>query len=1031
LWAKFLADHPDDELAPRATHYLGICYMQVKPPQYAEAVKTYVDVPTKFPTFENLDDALLNLGWCQYQLGLAGDGASFPAADKTFAKLIERGKNVDQALYFQGESRYLSGDRKGAAESYAKLIADFPKSGLRKDAVYALGVAQEELGQYAEAGKTYDTFLSEFATGDDAAALATEVRMRKAETILQAGVQTEEGGKADDAKKLFAQAEKMFADAAAVQGFVSADHATYRQALCASKQGKFAEAGDLYAKVADNPQTTYLKEATLDAGRSYYQAQKYDEAQARFAKVIAGGTPDAAEAAHWTARILIDQKKQYAKAAKVAGDAIAKAAESPYLVNLKLDQADANYEIADKRADSMKQYAAIAADHADSPLAPQALYNAAYAALQLKDYAQALAHANAYLAKHSGHRLAPDVKYVAAESDLFEKKYPEAESLYADLVKSYPQHADLEQWRLRLGLSQFLQQKFAETVATLGAAAAGFQSKDNIAEAQYYVGASQYRLDKFAESITALQASYAANPKWRKSDEVLLDLARAQQKQDKFADAVATAKKMLAEFPDSELADRAHFQVAQCSYDGKDFKTASAEYAAIVKNWPQSRYIPYALYGQGWSDQQLGQDKEAITAFTALIDGHKDHSLLPSARNGRGIARQRTGDFAGGIEDFAAFLASNPSGQERADALYNRGLCEAGLKKYDVAAATYASILKDFPEYPTKDKVLYELAWAHKSQAQEKEAVARFAEIVAGYPDSPLAAEAYYHVGEGDYAEEKYDAAAKAYAASKAKAGKGDLGEKATYKLGWASYRQKQYTEALAAFDEQVKTYPEGSLSGDALFMVGECNFKLEKYDAALPALQKALAAAPASDTVKVLCLLHGGQSAAQLAKPNWQDAVKLLAQIPAEHADTPYLAEALYELGWANFNLDKQDEALTFWSQSAEKSDGALGARSRFMMGEVKFGKKDFEAAHVDYALTIFGYGGEAAEDKDLQSWKAKASLQAGQASAILAGEAADATKKAALLKRAKDHFQRVMDKYPQSDVASAAQSQLKKLGG
>ncbi|MCA9269121.1 MAG: tetratricopeptide repeat protein, partial [Planctomycetales bacterium] len=90
LWAKFLADHPDDELAPRATHYLGICHMQVKPPQYAEAVKTYADVPTKFPTFENLDDALLNLGWCQYQLGLAGDGASFPAADKTFAKLIER-----------------------------------------------------------------------------------------------------------------------------------------------------------------------------------------------------------------------------------------------------------------------------------------------------------------------------------------------------------------------------------------------------------------------------------------------------------------------------------------------------------------------------------------------------------------------------------------------------------------------------------------------------------------------------------------------------------------------------------------------------------------------------------------------------------------------------------------------------------------------------------------------------------------------------------------------------------------------------
>jgi TolA-binding protein len=1029
-WKKFLDEYPNDTLAPRAAHYLGICYMQVKPPKYDEAVKTYADLIVKYPKFENLADALLNLGWCQYQLGLAGAKEQFAAADKTFTQLIATEKHVDQALYFQGESRYLQGNREGAIEAYGKLVQEQPKSSLRRDAIYALGVAQEELGKFDEAGKTYELFLTEFGEAEDAAALATEIHMRKAETILQAGVKAEEAGQADDAKKLFAEAEAMFAAAAAVEGFASADHATYRQALCASKQGKFAEAGALYAKVADNPQSVYVKEATLDAGRSYYQGQKYEEAEARFRKVLELGGSDVPEAAHWLARILIDHKKAYPEAAKLAADMIAKAQDSPYLVNLKVDEADAKFETPDTRAESLKLFAAIAKDHADNPLAASALYNAAYSAMQLKQYDEALKFADDFLKTNPDHRLAPDVKYVAAESNLFLKKYPEAEKFYADLATSYKQHADLEQWQLRLGLVNYLQQKYAETVAVLSPVVASFKSKDNIAEGQYYIGASQYRQDALDAAVAALSASITANPKWRRSDEVLLDLARAQDKQGKHADAIASTKKMLAEFPQSDLLDRAHFQLAQYSYDSDDFKTAAAEYAEVVKNWPQSIFVPHSLYGQGWSQYRLDDNAGAITTFTALIEGHKENRLVPSAHNGRGICRQRTGDFEGGAADFTAFLATNPTGQEKADALYNLGLCQAGLKRFDEAAKTYETILKDVPDYAGKDKVLYELAWANKSQGKDADAVKYFASITTDHADSPLAAEAFYHVGEDQYSAEKYADAAKSYAAAKAKAGQGDIGEKSTYKLGWANYRLDKFDEAQKSFDEQVKTYPSGALAGDALFMVGECNFKLKKYADALPALEKALAANPSSDTIKVLALLHAGQSAGQLEKPDWQKAVTLLSQIPEKHKDSAYLPEALYELGWANFNLGQQDKALEFWSEATAASDGALAARSRFMMGEVKFAKKDFKGAIEDYVLVVFGYGGDASTD-DVKNWQAKASLQAGQASAVLAGQTQEKPARDKLIADAKKYFTRVLEKHPTSDVAKAAEAQLKKLSG
>lgn len=1029
-WEKFLEDYPADELSPRAAHYLGICYMQMKPPKYAEAVKTYDNLRTKYPKFESLADALLNLGWCQFQLG-GSDKAMYAAADKSFDELIATEKHVDQALYFQGESRYLRGDKKGAITSYQKLVDEHPESSLRSDGLYALGVANEELEQFDAAGKVYDLFLTEFGDSEDVGLpLRTEARMRKAETILQAGLKAEEGGNAADAKAKFAEAETMFAAAAGVEGFASADHAAYRQALAASKQGKFAEAGELYAKVADNPKTVYVKEATMDAGRSFYQAKKSDEAAARFRKVLQLGGPDVPEAAHWLCRILIEQKKEYPEAGKLAAETIAKAEGSPYLVNLKLDEADAKFESPDTRAESLTLYSAIATDHADSPLAAQSLYNAAYTALQLKQHDEALKQATAFLEKHADHRLAPDVKYVAAESHLFKNNYAEAAKLYADLAANHKQHADLEQWQLRLGLTEFLQKKYKETIDALSPVVKTFKSKDNIAEAQFYVGSSHYQQNQYDQAAAALDAAYAANPKWRRADEVLLDLARAQQKEGKLPAAIATVQKMLAEFPKSDSLDRAHFQLAQYSYDNGDFKTAAAEYGEVIANAPKSIFAPHALYGKGWSEHRLDDNKTAIETFTALIDGHAEHRLVPTAHNGRGICRQRTGDFAGGLADFTAYLATNPTGQDQADALYNRGLCEAGLMKFDDAAKTYAAIIKDHPDYPATDKVLYELGWAMKEEGNDAEAGKSFAKLATDYPDSPLAAEAFYHVGEDQYDNEKFADAVKSYTSSKSKAGKTELGEKATYKLGWANYRLEKYEDALKAFDEQAANYPGGPLAGDAQFMQGECNFKLENYAVALPAFEKAIAAEPASENVKVLCLLHGGQSAGQLEQPNWEKAIELLAPIEKDHTESPYLPEALYELGWANFNLQKPDEALKYWTEAAAKADDALAARSRFMMGEVKFTKKDFKGAIEDYVLVVFGFGGDNAGE-GVKDWQAKACLQAGQASAILAGQAKEKPARDKLIADAKRYFTRVVEKHPDSNLAKAAQSQLEKLGG
>ncbi len=231
----------------------------------------------------------------------------------------------------------------------------------------------------------------------------------------------------------------------------------------------------------------------------------------------------------------------------------------------------------------------------------------------------------------------------------------------------------------------------------------------------------------------------------------------------------------------------------------------------------------------------------------------------------------------------------------------------------------------------------------------------------AKHPDSPLAAEANFHVGESQYEKAAYGDAAKAYTAAKQKSQPGELREKATYKLGWSLFQEKKYQEALAQFAEQATDQPQGPLAADALFMKAECLFRLEKYPDALPVYLATQNVKLASPTSQILALLHGGQSALQAEK--WDQAIALLSQIPEKHQDSPYLPEAYCELGRAKQNSGKEADAMQDYEKAATLSRGEVGARARFMTGELAFSQKNFAEAVRQFQRVMFGYGGESAD--------------------------------------------------------------------
>jgi TolA-binding protein len=238
------------------------------------------------------------------------------------------------------------------------------------------------------------------------------------------------------------------------------------------------------------------------------------------------------------------------------------------------------------------------------------------------------------------------------------------------------------------------------------------------------------------------------------------------------------------------------------------------------------------------------------------------------------------------------------------------------------------------------------------------------------------------------------------------KAGQGELGEKALHKLGWAYFRQDEFDKADKTFAAERLMYPNSPLASDAAFVQAECLFKQAKFKEALSAYEQVKSAS--NPEFQALSLLHAGQAAGQLQA--WDRSLTLLDRVARDFPDSTYVPESLYEQGWAKQNQGKLDEALALYESVTAKSDGEVAARARFMIGEIYFERKDHKEALRHFIKVVSGYA--------YPQWQAAAHYETGRCFEVLGK-----------VGQAKQSYQEVVDKFPDSDKVTLARSRLAAL--
>ncbi len=994
-WAAFLEKFPQDSRAADAQHYLGVCLL--KDQDYQSAARAFERAIADHPEAKQAAASHLYLGLAWYNLGLGGDQEALKKAEQSLDTLIAKfpqAKEIPQAYYYLGEAQYAQGNKEAAAKRYDVVVKKYSSDPLATEALYALGVAQEELNDRGAAAKTFAQFLKQSPDH----AKSPEVRLRMGELAFAAG-------RFEDARRFFATASK-------AEGFGLADQAVLREADALIEIKDLKQAAQVYASFPDRfPNSKHLPAARLAAGKCSFLAGNHDEARRQLAALASEAPAVAAEAAHWTARSYLQEKKP-AEAFAAADEALASTGNSPFRVSLELDRADALYELPERRADAVEAFERVARQYPKDPQAANALYMASFAALGVGEYDKALTHARDLVQRFGDSPLVVDARVVAAESLLQLGRHGDAEQSYAALLEGNSKHADVPTWTVRRGMCLYLDRNYEAAVGVLSPLLKKPPSKALTAEAQYLIGSSRLALHQSQQAAQSLAASLTADPKWRQADETWLALADALRQTGETGKALEAIDQLLSSFPKSRHLDRAWYRKAEIAAAAGRPEIAEDAYRKVLADWPESPLAPHAAYGLGWTQVGRGNAQEAVRTLSSLIRDHKSSEVVPKARYVRAVALQQLGDHAKATADVQAYLESEPQGSERSDALYVLALCQTGQSKHAEAAQTLAQLLADDPEYSGADKVWYELGWSRRELNQAAEAAEAFSELARRFPDSPLAAECLFLVGEDQYGREQYAPAATSYQQALAKAGQSELGEKAAHKLAWAWFKKDEFAKARDGFGEQKTRWPQGPLAWDATIMEAECEFQAGRHTEALAlfeVLKSSQQPPTASPNMSAMGWLHAAQSAAQVGR--WEESLNWLTSAISQAPNNPFAAEMIYEQGWALKNLDRGNEALACFEEVTTRSDLEVAARARFMMGEICFERKQHEEAVKHFFKAAYSYG--------YPKWQAAALYESGRCFEVLAKR-----------DKAIDVYREVLEKHAASDQAALAKERLDALG-
>lgn len=987
-----LTNHPKFEKRPLAQYQLGQSLLCDK--QTDAALAAFADVGAKNPSHYLAEWADASRAGCMVTQ------KQYAKAEPLLANLIDkyvRGK--DAATRLAERRKELDAVSPQLVDSFGEVLSS---------ACWNLALSQFGQDKHEAAVKEFDAFITAYPKSD----LVEPARFHRAQALYNA--------------KKYADAAAGYEAVVAAKGKL-AETASFEMALALYHAGDLKKAADAYVATArDFPASKQVGKARLYAGTCKYEAGEFEEAILQFKTLLDAANPtNPDEARYWMGQAQLKLNRP-ADAAATFADAIRLHPDSPRMADLKLGQADALFA-QNKQADAATAYEDVAKRFPQHESTPRALYNAALARHDTKQWADSQALCEKFMADYPADKLMARVLFIAGENLFLQGQYDKAAPLYRKLTDTYTAEVspDLDKARLRIAWAFYYQKKYTDAMPSLEALSD--KADDGIKREGSYLKANcLLELKSDAEAAKALETYVAgggAKPAY--GDDALFKLGVVYIRLKQPDQAAPHLERMIKDYPDSPLRPQADYQMAEICLAGKKFADVIAHYQEVIKRDPKGVLAPYAAFGTGLCYYEQGKWKEAADGFAAVGNFPNNQKLLPQAMYRQGLCFQKQEQWAVAEKSFSDLVAQYPKDPYAASAARAIGLGQEKQKLYDKAAETFTKLIADYPESKDLDQAYYELAWCYQAMNNKEQMLAAFKALSDKFPNSPLVSDAYYHLAEQCYFKKEYDKAQELYQSALAAAKDTNRKDNSLYRLGWCCWLKGKYDDAAEKFDKLVNDLPSSELVPDALLNAGEAYLRAGKPSAAVDRLTK-LTDGPAGKGFKYLPAALVKLGEAQISLNQFDKAMATFKAVKEKYPKDEAAAEVDFGIGRAQLEMKQYDDAIRTLSAALEAPNvsGETAAKGQFHIGEAYFGAGQFRDAIRAYLKVTVIYSA-------FPEWVAASYFQLGQVYAELAKQkAADNAQDAAALKgEAVAQFKTVLDKFPTSKWADAARKRIAEL--
>jgi cellulose synthase operon protein C len=573
-------EHAADPLASRARLQLGICLFQLG--RFEEARMELSGIRAHAETLSHREQEQL-LAF----LGLAEFNASHIATDAARKKLLDasidslgnqltqfpNGSLAERSSFYRAEALYARGQLAAATVAYRETLARYPQHPQRADLLYALGVVEQESGEFIPAATTFNLFATLFPQH----ASAPDARQRRGQVLLTL-------------------AESQF------------------------QSGQHAESlKTIELLLAEFSESAFVPRALLVRAGIEAQDARAAAAEATLDRCLARSTdPQVSHEAR-----LLRATVRHSRGSFAGGFADAQtvlAAEPNRIAALHVR---ASCEMGLHRPlDAVKTLTAIINGDPGYPAADRALCDLAWAHHEANE----LEHANAcyarLIAAFPRSPFVAECHYRLGEAQYVDGDFAAAAEHFQSALRSATDPALIERATHKLAWCQFEQGNFTAAQATFERQVAQISDSALAADARIMAAECRFQQQAFADALPLFTAALArpdASESLRSM--ALAHAAHAAGELGQWQQAIDFANRSLSEFPHSQWSNEARCELGVALLETTQLDDAERELTAVLaaSKPPLSLRAEFAL---GRVYLARNQTDEAVRTFFKVAYGH-------------------------------------------------------------------------------------------------------------------------------------------------------------------------------------------------------------------------------------------------------------------------------------------------------------------------------------------------------------------------------------------------------------------------